>query len=542
MRLNEVFLNISDWIGGIVDIIEFIGILIAVATFVFAAFIPIARPLRTFLGKYKMRMGDAMWALWRCRSNPKLLVRCYIESAIFKTEGYPMDRDGWKELRGIFKDRLKVYNETGEFRITVDSVSVMISADVKEMIAEYFSFLAGERKCRRFWNKANVDKDSLRKDAFCSVVTVRSGYLAPLARIAGINDRYEENWNDIMANFADTCNASLVPQRYLSYTYTWLMWGPSIQTASLNTAGNDVLGIYGYSDEANSFFVAIPRESFEDLFNGGVICEPCSISGHIVNPLSYVSDNAPSFNTGSHPFLDRVRHQYRTDHDYILDADDIHTETDHDHYFTAYIWGIFLASKDTGAKPAFTFSNAIGFFEHTNLSDRDSSSLAPVFKVLSDKFRNCFSSPGGLTYHFVSAVNDDTAEALRDSLQDLPNVSFEHKYTFAEILEAIDSHFNSESWCVLPKESYGDLVDLCYSAFGGRSADELTRIFGLLGSSTAVVLGMKTRQGSLDAAGIAELKNGTYTIVKSLRRPTSVIRDSDILGFSDREIRDLIRG
>lgn len=536
--------KIGDPAGNVVDIVEFIGMVGAVIIFFTAAFFPLMRPVRVFLRKYKMPLSDSFWLLWRSRNNSALFIRFYIESAIFKTEGYPMEREGWRELRRSFKNSLKKFEKNDVFEIEVDSVSVMISDDVKTMIAEYFAFLAGERECKRFWTKANVDSDKLRKDAFCSVVTVRGGYLAPLARIAGINDRYEENWKDIMDNFARTCGKSLLPQSVFSYTYTWLMWGPSIQTAKLDTMGTDVLGIYGISDEAQSLFVSIPRSIFESHFNDGVICTPCKVSGHIVNSMSYVESHQKAFNDDSTPFLDRIKQRYRTDREYILDVDEMKAETDHDHYFTAYVWAMFLAADPNDAKPIFRFSNAVAFFEHTNLSDRNGKSLKKVNSLLAGKFKSAFTSPDGkkLKYYFACSLNQDTADVLKKELGKLGNVCFDNRFSVSDVLEAIDSHFvDTEKWEILPADSYGELIPLCNAAFGKTAKDELAWIFAKLSDEKTVVIAIKNNYGTIAAAGIAEFDSKAYKITKPITLPDSIITDSNILAFSDREIKTLLR-
>lgn len=543
MSAGEYFLNIGDWVGALVDIIEFLGLAIAVISFVTVAFLPLIRPVRRFLGKYKMPVWDSYWLVWKCRGNPRLFMRFYIESAIFQTEGFPMAGQEWKELRHTFSDRLSEYQKNGSFVIPVDSVSVMIADDVKSMIAEYFSFLSGEKGDLRFWAMANSDKDDLRKDAFCSTVAVSNGYLAPIARIVGINDRYEEDWKAIMESFTGTCSESLVPQRYLSYTYTWLMWGPSIQTSSLDAEGSNVLGVYGFGDEANSFFTAIPRESFSRLFNDGVLCEACRITGRIVNPLKYVPATSDTFNSDSLPFLERIRFQYRETPEFIFDADGIEVIPEHDHYFTAYVWAMFLASDGGNAKPDFRFTDAVAFFEHTNLSDRDSNSLENVNRILADKFRACFSSDGNrnLTFHFVAAINDDTASVLKKELAGVPNVSFGHSYDMAGILEAIDSHFNSNSWTLLPRQSYGDLIDLCRDIEGEGTDAKLAQLFGMLAGRTEIVIAKRNLLGGLDAAAIADIEDGSYKIKKTLLRRTSAIRVSDVEDFTDNDIRNFIK-
>lgn len=542
MNTNNLFDFISNVLGFVVDSIEFIGILVGLGAILFGAILPIARPIKAMLKLYKIPFKEAFWAIWKCRTNPKLFIRFYVESAIFHTEGKEVDKETWHDLRGIFLNRLSQFSSTGEFIIEVDSVAVMISSDVKDMIAEYFAFLSGERECRDFWTKANVDKDKLRKDAFCSVVKVHNGYLAPLARIAGINDRYEEDWNDILKNFAATYEKnSLVPKEYLSYTYTWLMWGPSIQTSPLEADDTDVLGIYGVGDEANSFFVSIPKKKYKDLFTKGQMCEAATISGHIVNPLTYVNEHATRFNPNSIPFMDRIQHQYKSDKDYIFDIDDYEDEVRHKHYFTAYVWGMFLAVRK-GADPVYNFADSIAFFEHTNLSDHNRDSLRGVYLSLARKFKEFFNNDPrkDIEYHFVAAVSEDTGAVLKEELKGMKRVKFKEAFKSNQILAAIDAHFNSASWGLLPESAYGDLIPLYYSSSSQTGLKGLTEIFRILSSETSAVIAIRTRLGELDAASIAEIVDGKYEIVKSIKRAVSTLGDEEVRDFGDREIRAFI--
>ena len=551
-HLLDVLDNVGNPAGNVVDIIEFATILAAACIFIGAMIIPLVRPVRKFLGPYGLKFGEAVAVFWKCRSNRYLYLRFYIESAIFATAGEPMDKDGWRKLRGVFLERLDNYMKADEknarFIIRVDSVSDMIAEKTKAMIAEYFSFLAGEKGIKNFWPAANVDDGMLKKDAFCAVVSVSGGYLAPLARIAGINERYEENWKAIMENFAYTSDHNDLSRSVFSYTYTWLMWGPSIQTAHLETMGSDVLGIYGFSDEAQSLFVSIPRKQFETHFNDGVICTSCEIIGHIVNPLSFVSSGGSTFSDESYPFLDRIKQHYRANHDYILDVDDMGEDSSSDHYFTAYIWAMFLAEeggrlRKDGEYPAYSFANSVVFFEHTNLSDRNSESLKNVYGILADKFIREFGNDGkpDMKYHFVSSLNGETAKVLEEKLKPLGDkVSFKHKYTMQEILESIDSHFKgTETWKIIPPESYGDLVPLCKEEYGDESETVLAGLFEILSDKKNILFAIRNQSGKLDAAGIARLKDGKYVVVQALRRPVSDIQDKEIMDYSDREIRAL---
>lgn len=553
-EIFELFKDGFEWFGNlsgyVVDIFEFLAVVIAVGIFIAAMVIPMVRPIRKFLGKYGLTFGEAVAILWNCQSNRYLYLRFYIESAIFATKGKPMDIEGWRKLRGLFLERLTTYKNADEknaqFTIAVDQVSDIISKEMKSIIAEYFSFLAGEKKVKKFWPEANVDDGRLRKDAFCSVVTVSGGYLAPLARIAGLNDRYEENWRAIMDNFAVISNKKdSLPRSVFSYTYTWLMWGPSIQTAQLDTVGADVLGIYGFSDEAQSIFVSIPRSHFESHFNDGVICTACEISGHIVNPISYVSSHEQSFNEDSYPFLDRIKQQYRSSQDYILDVDTLKNVDKCDHYFTAYIWAMFLAHDTTKSEfPELRFSDCLVFFEHTNLADRNNTSLKNVYDILADKFIREMKNPANkhFKYHFVAALNSDAEEVLREKLGDMKNVSFAHEYKMGELLESIDSHFgSSEGWDLLPAESYGDLVPLFRKVYGKKADFNISELFKDIAGKGNLIIAIRNQHGDIAAAGIIEKINGKYTVTTTIRLPDSIVGETEIKGFSDREIRTKMR-
>ena len=440
--IGKAFKDFGDFAGHFVDIFEFLTFAIVIIVFLFATVGRLVRPIRKFLKNYGLGILETAIVLWKCKDNRLLYMRFYIESAIFATKGEKMDGDGWKKLRGLFVERLENYKKADEksakFIIRVNSVSDMINENTKAMIAEYFSFLAGEKNLKHFWPKANVEEGALKKDAFCSIVSVRGGYLAPLARIAGINERYQEKWEAIMETFDSTSIKSVLERSIFSYTYTWLMWGPSIQTAEQGNEYREVLGIYGYSDEAQSLFVSIPQKYFAKHFNNGELCASCEISGRIANPIAFVSADVDSYNDDSYPFLDRIKQHYRANHDYILDVDNTEEDSSCDHYFTAYIWAMFLAKNPGVADPALKFADCVVFFEHTNLSGRDKKSMQNVYNILADKFLREFEG-STKSYHFVASVNKDAREVLEERLRTLDNVSFNVDYSKRELLDAIDS-------------------------------------------------------------------------------------------------------
>lgn len=109
-----------------------------------------------------------------------------------------------------------------------------------------------------------------------------------------------------------------------------------------------------------------------------------------------------------------------------------------------------------------------------------------------------------------------------------------------DLLDSIDSHFiGTETWAILPPESYGDLVPLCQETYGDESGEILAELFAALTDKDIVVVAIRNQSGALDAAGIATKQGDKYKVTKPIRRPDSVIQDSEIMGFSDREIKDL---
>ncbi len=90
---------------------------------------------------------------------------------------------------------------------------------------------------------------------------------------------------------------------------------------------------------------------------------------------------------------------------------------------------------------------------------------------------------------------------------------------------------------MLPRQSYGDLIDLCRDIEGEGTDAKLAELFGMLAGRSELVLAIRNQQGGLDAAAIADVENGLYKIKKTLLRSTSAIKASDIESFSDKDIR-----
>ena len=268
---------IGDWCGVLVDTL---AVIVALYVFIIYAYIPVVRPLRKILARQGLGFREASLIAWKCRSNTSLYMRFYLEMAIIQNRGEAWTSSDWKNLRKAFSKKLREYRELesqgkdAEFLVSKDNCSHILSENFKDLVKAYFDLFdpdsAENRKSffhRRFLRRIS----DATPDRFRSVLEVKNGYMAPISRIVGLNDRYEQNWQAIMENYRRTL--SKLPERperdpgkeyrwaqALGFTYTWLMWGPSLQTwipSEKSEAGTYSLGIYGCGDEANSLYVSV---------------------------------------------------------------------------------------------------------------------------------------------------------------------------------------------------------------------------------------------------------------------------------------------
>lgn len=547
---------IGDWCGVLVDTL---AVIVALYVFIIYAYIPVVRPLRKILARQGLSFREASLIAWKCRSNTSLYMRFYLEMAIIQNRGEAWASSDWKNLRKAFSKKLREYREMesqgkdAEFLVSKDNCSHILSENFKDLVKAYFDLFdpdsAENRKSffhRRFLRRIS----DATPDRFRSVLEVKNGYMAPISRIVGLNDRYEQNWQAIMENYRRTL--SKLPERperdpgkeyrwaqALGFTYTWLMWGPSLQTwipSEKSEAGTYSLGIYGCGDEANSLYVLFKEPIRQVLRRQGDFCLPCTVKGRICNPVWYMDHCKGDFDARALPFAERVAgaYRYQTSFDYLLELEELQPEkpvengTSDAHYFTGYVWAMFLHS-DNG-HPEFSLADTVVFFEHANLAYKEKSEMEYIHACLTEKIARYLSHARPGKYHFCCAMNQDTEDYIRQHLEEkgLSNIEWGGVpgLDAARLLENIDSHFSIRRWEEIDRTSYADVVRLCAEL---QDEKRLTELFHLLAKADVRVVGARNDHGELEAAGIHVGKtSGENDFDMFICKPSSEIREEDV--------------
>lgn len=544
--------EIRDIISRLLDILQFTGswtetiinvtlLLTAIYTFIFLVYIPILYPLRRLFKPMGIPMSEASLIAWKCRRQPALFLRYYIETVIINGSTTHMPRSRWRELRRIFEAELTEYDQQKSFTVHSSSVSDIISEEKKELISRYFDLCT--RKSRRtlndfLWQRHLRRNPDFKPDVFSSELSISNGFLAPMARITGLNDRFEQNWQSIINNYLHMVSnsAGTIPSAAASLTYTWLMWGPSVQIrpGAQSAASPKSLGIYGCGDEANSVHVIIPSYILEKKFSDSSSCKECTIIGRLHNPLYYIKTARSEFDPLSCTFLDRIHYSYQSTSEYIIEIRKLNSAERESApkrpgYFTAYIWAMFNLQPDASARAEFRPANTVVLFEHANLADTGNYNF--LCESLLAKIRGFFQrfpAQPNERYLYCCAMNGDLDSRIRRLLTDNPpkNVAI-GDFGIPDILETLDAHFNIVKLQIIPPQRYADVVRFHYAL---RQDNGLQELCTLLADPQTLVVGSEDEKRELNAVGI--LCAGQTQLACTILSPRSTIAASDLEEFA----------
>lgn len=498
----DVIHCIGEWAGVVVNIII---LATAVYTFIFHAYNPVIYPLKKLLGSLGLSFWEASVIAWKCRDKPSLYARFYMETAIVHSRGIHSGADKWHDIRDIFSKTLSEYKNGGQFVINAVSVSDILTEEIKSLINAYFDLCdVTSGSCRYyFWRKYLLRHTEISPEGFSALLSVSNGYVAPLARITGLNDRFEQNWQRIINNYDSTVSdMSVRAPQGLSLTYTWLMWGPSMEIdVPAENDGRRSLGIYGCGDEANSIHIVMDARIRNTILSYGGLCAPCSVVGRLHNPKYYVKTKSTKFDPLSDAFLERIYYSCETSFDYILEVEEVHRArvSVSAGYFTAYIWAMFMYDNitATASDGRLRLSDTIVFFEHANLADGGNydylrscllSKIAAYFKRVPDDRR----------YYYCCAMNRDIDDLIRQKSADgsLSEKIVVGAFDKRSVLETIDAHFDMTKYVRMRSDKFAQIVKLHYEIYSDEGLPELCK---LLKCDGLVVVGALNDAGELVA-------------------------------------------
>lgn len=537
------FIEIIKFTGSWTETVINVTLLVsAIYTFFFLIYIPILFPLRKLFKTPSIPFSEATIIAWKCRRHPTLFLRFYIETAIINYSSSQTCHNQWREIRSIFENYLEEYNRTGLFYIRTSSVSDIVTEEKKELIKNYFELCSIDGKYAQhnlFWKRYIRKNKDYSPSSFASNLSISNGYLAPMARITGLNDRFEQNWQKIINNYIriSTSNTAHIPIAATSLTYTWLMWGPSVQISydQLDNASNckKTLGIYGCGDEANSVHVAINRQLHNDITSNNSFCVNCSIVGKLHNPSHYIKSERLKFNPTSRIFIDRIHYSNQTSPEYIIDIEHIEQPNTPNApgYFTAYIWAMFcfkdkiIDSKHDSFNPA----DMIVLFEHTNLADMDNYQFLcdSLISKIKRFFKQIATTEHG-KYVYCCAMNHEIDSTIRDIISkgDMPTNVEIGNVSMLTVLESIDSHFCIANLIVVSRERYPDIIKLHYTINKSTGLQELC---DLLANTQSIVVGTETEKGEL--LGICIMCNNNISADYIAITPQAAVSERDLEDF-----------
>jgi L-amino acid N-acyltransferase YncA len=451
------------------DVIAILGIF-AVAIAVIVIIYRHKNLLCKALNAYGLPWDQAFSLSLRFRKKSVFYTRMFIEFTIFRSKGEMLSREEWKNLIAEF-DAKYVKTESSSNVIELNDTFILTDDRVKEAIRSYFSFLtrtSGRKKHRKTARILGVDLS--KPIAFLATINIKHGYIAPFTPVLSLQDRFHDNWSDILQKYVRTFKtSSVISPIELFALYNWLMWQPSAKITYQNE-GEYKLCEYGLGDDLYSISTVLTDGSAgTDLWKE--IDEMQNIGRFIAADFtlceikSYFEKNTHSFGMSASPFIGFLTHN-ADQTDFILEMKSyrINQQMESAEYiFTAYLWVMlyrqdsswFRRRDDTIALKA---ENMIPFFEHVNIADSYNTEF--LTECLFDKVFNYLRYAAKVYpdrhYAFVWSMTPQLREQFRRHVQEQSQntqdpflASLPDRLTFTEtitpdsLLYALDNEFGS---------------------------------------------------------------------------------------------------
>jgi hypothetical protein len=282
----------------------------------------------------------------------------------------------WREMRRRVLSGLLNPSDSGAHRFGVDSVFDIENA--ADEIRRYFDTLVGA---------GSVAVDN--RERFLSSIELRETFVVPLHLVAGLLERFGEQWSPVIQNFArfatdpsDDAPTHKLRRRVAFQFVCWLVWGPSIPVCTCRRwhgwRDRPVFQL-GFGDENNSIPLMIDNPDaaaklFEEFARaGGDVARRVTIAAtlHWAAGLG-ASAFAPAQADIAEPSEKRL--VLRTEQSpAIKGGTDVEASA---LYYSAYLWIMFVVCDGNGRplgaaagseRPSWEW--LLPFFEHGNLAE-----------------------------------------------------------------------------------------------------------------------------------------------------------------------------
>ncbi len=288
----------------------------------------------------------------------------------------------------------ETYRERKKDLPVVDVVNVAAIDKAHDEIERYFA------TTQQFSNRRLK-----KKNEFLTLLSLETGYLAPIFLISGLMTRFDNAWEPIITHYRAqlwrAANATSEAARPASFELSelmsfeficWLLWGPSVSLCSCNRwacrarerdGDKPIFYQYGYGDENNSIDVRMlkGRSTFIDELRNlpgaelgrDVFAKPLSLIGKIGTRLPQEHVCPAQLVLSQEGERERIYLAY-------IDHAEIDMPEDASNYYSAYLWIMFVvhvrsadAVKGDGAAATLSsdkpWKNLLPFFEHVNIAD-----------------------------------------------------------------------------------------------------------------------------------------------------------------------------
>ena len=495
----QFLFDYNDYFEVVTTLVQTFIIGLVIFSFLKIMFSPIMKVLRENTKKKNFSVLNALRLLIIAKSNPTRIIRAFCEYIIFlDTEAEDFN---WKKILNNF--RSEIYHNN---KIIISDVSLLKDPYYQQQINKYFGsvnkHLANEllpEELMSFVLKMQIDK--------C--------YLAPLVRISSMATD-DISWAKIVSSFSNEfTNNNIINSKELTNTYTWLLWGTSIE--GTNSSDHYNLFQLGQGDEENSIDTVLKNDvKSKELFEQITLNSKNKTFGKTVNVTctlyqghKYFKRNKGEFALFEKKYIDEFM---ETDRQVVIEIEDFNIPSDQhskNYLYTAYIWIAFY--KTNKESKQFSPSNMISFFEHCNISNNEHYSFLEkqlVNKALS-YFENLEKDHTDSTYHLVGSINKSVEKQFLKSLKEVPhckiNVDGPRLNTNVEYLKKINNHFDK---VLKSKQIDGPEVELIHINIH-EDAEKRSEHLALLGSYYT--------QNYIEAFPLVDERESLDNIIESLK-------------------------
>ena len=465
--MADSFLNLVNWIDVIIKVATWIIVLIA-AFVLFGKQIKAGILIKNFFKTNGIGFFRPFIIPFLSRSDCNKNTRLFIEYVILTTTDSFLSGKEWKNK--ILDFRAEYIEKKDVTILEIENTFILKNTVVSENIDRYFVFIEKNKDI------LNVSKNDIGR--FLMQIEIKNAYLTPLIQISSLQERYNEDWSQVLNHYAfefvDRQNPR-IPVEVSSF-YTWLMWGPSV--CVIPHANSNKLCLLGLGDESMSVPVVIPANSNENIWNQinknidnnsfGVF-----VKGKytIYNKIDYLKNTRNLFEGVSLNFIDAEILENSSG--MILETTNDLNEVSLSNYintmFSAYIW-IMLYYNKKGEHKAFDCKNSTVFFEHANISDSDNVKLYTdtlINKCIEYlKYVKSQAQYSDREYTLAWAVNKKIGEAFKEKIEIITDLADIIRFDKAKIsqdsiLSSVDDAFKVDEIDITYKDiDFNNIEDL----------------------------------------------------------------------------------